>query len=83
MHKTRESLDKQQEALHCFSVREKNMDLGYAIQILKEQVISDSVDLTYAIDSCDKAIEERQRERLNQLQDAINLLGKNQMNAII
>jgi len=23
MHKTRESLDKQQEALHCFSVREK------------------------------------------------------------
>jgi len=59
------------------------MDLGYAIQILKNQVISDSVDLTYAIDTHDKAIEERQRERLNQLQDAINLLGKNQMNTII
>jgi len=54
------------------------MDLGYAIQILKNQVISDSVDLTYAIDTHDKAIEERQRERLNQLQDAINLLGVSQ-----
>ena len=47
----------------------------YAIGILREQVYSDSYDLTWAINNNDKEIEEKMRERLRQLQDAMNYLS--------
>ena len=48
----------------------------YAIKILREQVYSDSYDLAWAIGNNDKEIEEKMRERLRQLQDAMNYLSK-------
>jgi len=51
------------------------MELGYAIQILREQLADDAWDLSLAVETKDKEIEERQKERLQQLQDAMNILG--------
>ena len=50
--------------------------MEYVIRILREQLMSDSQDLTWAIKNKDKEIEERQRERLDKLQDAMNILSK-------
>lgn len=48
--------------------------MEYAITVLKEQAHSDLVDLGSSIIDKDKEIEKRQRERLDHLQDAMNLI---------
>ena len=50
------------------------MELGYAIQTLREQLADDAWGLSLAVQQKDKEIEERQKVRLQQLQDAMNIL---------
>ena len=50
--------------------------MEYVITILRKQVLKESRDLTWAITFKDKDAETRQRIRLNDLQDAMNILRK-------
>jgi len=52
------------------------MDFGYAIQILREKLVDDSYELTLAVEQKDEEVQERQKERLAILQDAMNALAK-------
>jgi hypothetical protein len=52
------------------------MDFGYAIQVLREKVVDDSYELTLAVEQKDEDMQERQKERLAILQDAMNALAK-------
>lgn len=52
------------------------MDFGYAIQVLREKLADDSYELTLAVEQKDEEIQERQKERLAILQDAMNALAK-------
>jgi hypothetical protein len=52
------------------------MDFGYAIQILREKAVDNSYELTLAVEQKDEEIQERQKERLAILQDAMNALAK-------
>ena len=52
------------------------MDFRYAIQILREKAVDDSYKLTLAVEQKDEEIQERQKERLDILQGAMNALAK-------
>lgn len=47
----------------------------YVIESLRERAITDGVHLSWAIKWKDKNLETRQKDRLEQLQDAMNYLS--------
>ena len=52
------------------------MEFGYAIQVLREKLADDSYELTLAVEQKDEEMQEREKERLAILQDAMNALAK-------